>query len=257
MIAAAGLGSDDIVLEIGAGFGNLTQELAKIAKKVIAVEPDKRIFPALQKISTAQKNIIPVNDDVFKVNFEGGFPKIRRNKPKNGGNMDFRLQKHDYRIIANLPYQITSLVFRHFLEHGPRPKSMTVMVQKEMAERICANVGQKSILSLSVKLYSDPEIVFFVPKKDFFPVPEVDSAVVNLPDIRKKFDIDEKLFFRIVKIGFSSKRKKLANNLENGLDLGKNQIYLIFKSLHIYENARPQEIGLKTWVSLIDAISKI
>lgn len=257
MISIAKLEKTDTVLEIGAGFGNLTTALAQKVDKVIAIEPDKSVFPALKKLSKTHRNIFPINEDVFKVNFEGGFPKIRRNMPQNGGNMDFRLQSGEYKIVSNLPYQITSLVFRHFLEHGPQPKSMTVMVQKEVAERITAKVGQKSLLSLSIELYSDPEIAFFVPKTDFYPAPKVDSAVVNLPNISLKFDVDEKKFFQLLKVGFSSKRKKLLNNLVNGLILDKNEGSELFKKLKINENARPQELDINTWVLLIDAISQI
>ncbi|MBU0732079.1 ribosomal RNA small subunit methyltransferase A [Patescibacteria group bacterium] len=239
MISTANLEKNDTVLEIGAGFGNLTAELAKNVQKVIAIEPDNDVFPALKKLAKTNTNLELINDDVFSADLRG------------------KIEKGEYKIVANLPYQVTSSVFRYFLEQGPQPKSMTVMVQKEVAERICAKVGQKSKLSLSIDLYCDPEIAFYVPKTDFCPAPKVDSAVINLPNISLKYKVNEKEFFRIIRIGFSSKRKKLLNNLENGLKLGKNQLKSIFKDLEINENARPQEIHIKTWVSLFDAISQI
>lgn len=241
IIKNADLDKNDVVLEIGAGLGNLTLALAKNCKKVIAVEPDKEIFPVLEKLSKANKNIIPINQGIFNIDFL----KIQEIKSNN------------YKIISNLPYQITSHVFKHFLQHGPRPKSMTVMVQKEVGERICAQPGKHSLLSLGVQFYSDPKIAFFVPKNNFYPQPKVDSAVLCLKNIKPKYNIDEKEFFRVLRIGFSAKRKKLVNNLENGLKLGKNNLILVFSQLKIHENTRPQDLSLKQWISLIDAFSKI
>ena len=131
------------------------------------------------------------------------------------------------------------------------------MVQKEVAERICAKKGQHSMLSLSVQFYSDPKIVLNVPKTDFFPSPKVDSSVLMLAKIKPKYNLNEEDFFRILRIGFSSKRKKLGNNLENGLRLGKKSIFSIFQILEISENARAQELDLKTWKLLFDAVSQI
>ena len=265
MIKVANLEKNDTVLEIGAGFGNLTTALAEKVDKVITIEPDQAVFPALYQQTKENKNIILLNEDVFKVNFEGGIGQTRlqngenQTHPSESGFHQIRpeIRPKNFKIVANLPYHITSKIFRYFLEHGPRPKSMTVMVQKEVAQRICAKVGQKSLLSLSIELYSDPEIAFLVPKTDFVPRPKVDSAIINLPNIGLKFDVNEKEFFRILRISFSSKRKKLLNNLDNGLKLGKNELKPVFKKLNIKENARPQELSIKTWVSLFDAISQI
>lgn len=240
IVELADLNKDDTVLEIGAGLGNLTIELANKVKKVIAVEPDRTVFPVLENLTKIAKNIIPIQQGIFNIDFS-------------------RLQLNDgtFKIVSNLPYQVTSHVFKQFLQHGPRPKSMTVMVQKEVAERICAKKRQHSLLSLSVQFYSDPEIVLNVPKTDFFPSPKVDSSVLMLAKIQPKYTLNEKEFFRVLRVGFAAKRKKLGNNLENGLRLGKKSIFSIFKTLNISENARAQELDLKTWKLLFDAVSQI
>ncbi|MBU0671285.1 ribosomal RNA small subunit methyltransferase A [Patescibacteria group bacterium] len=239
IIKTADLQKNDVVLEIGAGFGNLTQALSENCEKVIAVEPDNEIFPVLENLSKANPNIIPIKKGIFDVDFSA-IPEIKAGK---------------YKIVANLPYQITSHVFRTFLEHGPQPKAITVMIQKEVAERIMAKVGQKNLLALSIEFYSDPEIAFKVSRSCFYPQPKVDSAVVHLPKIGKKHDIDEKRFFQVLKIGFSSKRKTLVNNLRNGLKLDKNELIIIFNKQALKENIRPQELDLEQWVKLIDAVS--
>ena len=251
-ISTACLEKNDVVLEIGAGFGNLTAELAKKVQQVVALEPDSKIFPALKSLASSNTNIFPINQGVFDVDFTQPLEI-------EGANTHSHLQFHDYsfKIVSNLPYQITSHFLKHFLQYGPRPKSMCIMVQKEVAQRICAKVGQKSILSLSVELYSNPEIAFFVSKKSFFPTPKVDSAILVLPEIKPKYNLDEEDFFRILKIGFSAKRKKLINNLENGLRLGKNEISSLFQKLGFDPNIRAQNLSLENWVKLFDSISKI
>lgn len=259
IVELADLDKNDTVLEIGAGLGNLTIELAAKVKEVLAVEPDNTIFPVLNNLTKtnlayrqAGKNIIPINQGIFDIDFNELI--ITNNESED---RDLRLQSGNFKIVSNLPYQVTSHVFKQFLQHGPRPESMTVMVQKEVAERICAKKGQHSLLSLGVQFYSDPKIVLNVPKTDFFPSPKVESSVLMLAKIAPKYDLDDEAFFRILRMGFSAKRKKLGNNLENGLRLGKKSIFSIFKSLEIPENARAQELDLKTWKSLFDAVSQI
>lgn len=258
IIKAADLKKDDIVLEIGPGFGALTAELAGRVKKVVAVEADRRLADALRKILAEHKNIEIIEADILK------FPIS-----------NFQFSNYGYKIVANLPYQITSAVFRKFLEQEPRPGEMTLMVQKEVAERICAKTGKMSLLSISVQFFGKPEIVEAVSRKSFWPEPEIDSAILKISDIKSeseanlkkiqtdfsqvRFDatlvalkkkVDLEKFFRIVKIGFSARRKQLHNNLSAGLRLPSREVQDILIKLGFDQKIRAQDLSVEDWISL-------
>ena len=236
IVSAGEVGSDDIVLEVGPGKGILTEKLLEKAKKVIAVEKDEELAGFLRDKFKNNPKLEIICGDILKFN-----PMSR-----------FRLDIGRYKIIANIPYYITSRFLRTFLESdcsarhrkhelgsdvaGGQPSLMVLMVQKEVAERI---VGKKeSILSISVKAYGRPEIIRNVPAGYFFPAPKVDSAVIKISGISKKFfqDIGEKKFFEIVKKGFSQKRKILINNLKAQKD--------DFTACNISEKARAENLSL-------------
>ncbi len=201
IISAADLKPDDIVLEVGPGKGILTEAiLEKIPKgKLIAVEKDKRFAEYLQDKYKSHKNLSIINDDILKFDTSG-----------------YSLVASGYKIVANIPYYITSRFLRKFLQSDYQPSKMVLMVQKEVAERIVAKDGKESILSISVKAYGVPKIIKKVPASYFAPKPKVDSAILLIDNISKKLfeGIDEKKFFEIVRKGFSSKRKFLKNNLK-------------------------------------------
>ncbi len=163
--------------------------------------------------------------------------------------------KHGYKLISNIPYYITSPVIRLFLESNIQPKLIVLLVQKEVAERICAKKGKLNILALSVQLYGEPEIVGWVNKSSFYPEPKVRSAILRIRNMRQSFSAGYyKKLFRVIKIGFSSKRKKLVNNLSAGLGVNKEDISKVLLRLKINPDARAQELGIDDWKKLTELV---
>lgn len=230
IIRAANLQSKDIVLEIGPGTGTLTQEIAKTAKKVIAVEKDPRMIEVLKESLKDFKNVKSINQDILKFD-------------------SYKLLTTNYKLIANLPFYITSSVIRKFLESKNPPKEMILMVQKEVAQRICAKPPKMSILAVSVQFYANAKIISYVSKKSFRPKPKVDSTIIKIvPGKRYKIDADK--FFKIVKAGFSHPRKQLANNLSKELKLSKEKInHLLLKS-NIKYSQRAETLSIDDWIKL-------
>ena len=240
IVQNAKLSKDDVVVEIGPGQGVLTELLAKKCKKVIAIELDDRLVEFLQKKFENQKNIEILHDDILKINL----PKLVT---------DYELPTAGYKVVANLPYYITSPIIRLFLETQYPPKEMILMVQKEVAERICEKAGKMSILAVSVQYYAEPEYLFTVPKESFEPMPKVESAVIRITyNIEHETQNKEgtKKFFRIVRAGFSAKRKTLINNLSNGLKIDKKEIEEKLIVLGFSKNTRAQELGVEDWNKL-------
>lgn len=237
IVDSANLNKDDIVLEIGPGLGILTEKLAKKVKKVVAVELDDKLFKYLSaKIKTENiGNVELINADVIKI-------KVA----------DYGLKTNDYKIVANLPYNITSIFLRNFLTINP-PQSMVLMLQKEVAERIAAALPEMSILAISVQYYANPKILTLVAKDNFWPQPEIDSAIIKI-DLKSEQDrgsVDkEKDFFRLVKIGFSSRRKMLKNNLMSGYKFSQEIANNKIKSAGLPEKVRAQELSLQDWQKL-------
>jgi len=241
IIKAANLSPEDIVLEIGPGIGNLTQEIVKKVKKVITVEKDKKMVEILKETLKDFKNIEIIQKDILKLNFQ--FPK-------------------KYKIVANLPYYITSPVIRMFLESLNPPKLMVLMVQKEVAERICASPPKMSLLAVSVQFYGKPEIVSLVSKKSFWPSPKVDSAILRIAPLinTNKRLVDTDLFFKVVKAGFSHPRKQLVNNLLaldllNEVKLNKEKIKSWLLENRIKFSQRAETLNIKDWINLTKTLS--
>ncbi len=237
IITAADIKSSDTVLEIGPGLGVLTGELAKKAGKVIGVEKDDKLAEMLRgKFSNTNVKIL--NQDALEFD------------PSDLGN---------YKLVANIPYNITSLIIRKFLEAENKPGLMVLMVQKEVAERIVARprstgsgqAGDMSLLAISVQFYADAEIVEIVKNTSFFPVPKVDSAIIKLSTIICQLSADEeKSFFRIVKFGFAAKRKTLENNLSSGMHITKGETADIIRRAGLDEKIRAQDLSVEDWISL-------
>jgi len=231
IISSAEIKSDDIVLEIGPGTGVLTKEIAKKAKKVIAIEKDKGLIDLLKESLKNFKNAEIICADIL--------------------SYDFR--SPNFKIIANIPYYITSPLIRKFLESENRPKEMILMVQKEVAQRISANPPNMSLLSVSAQFYADIKILFYVSKKCFLPSPKVDSAVIKI--IPKKSELNKNknfriLFFKIVKAGFLSPRKQIINNLSKGLDINKENTKDWLLKNNIEPKRRAETLSLKEWANL-------
>ncbi len=240
IIAGAKLQSDDIVLEVGPGLGVLTEQLLRNAKKVIAIELDKKAIAYLQvRFASEIKNgrLGLVEKDILKLNLN-----------------ELGLKSFGYKIVANLPYNITSFFLRRFLENDPKPAEMVLMLQKEVAERILSKIGQMNILAFSAQFFSEPSILFKVPRGYFWPEPKVDSAVICLKLKKKLPNIDQKELFKLVKIGFSAKRKQLHNNLANGLKIKNEQIKQIFHDFGWKDDIRAQDLGVEDWINLENTI---
>lgn len=246
IVNSAQLKTSDVVIEIGPGKGILTEELAKYAGKVIAIEIDKELSNLLNNKFSNKKNVEIINEDILKMNlskllgFKGSTLEVSKVEP---------LIK-SYKVIANIPYYITAPIIKKFLESEYPPEEMILMVQKEVAERIIAKSGKMSILSVSIQYYAKPEILFYVDKEKFNPVPEVDSAVIRISNIKNQNAKLRNNFFRIVKAGFCAKRKTLVNNLSNSLHLDKKEVEEKLKKVGIGPTIRAQELNIEDWKKL-------
>lgn len=270
IIVQGNLKKSDLVLEIGPGFGALTFELVKRVKQVIAVEKDKRLVEFLKTRIQEYKNIEIINGDVLKLDVS----KILLNG--RGILRSAQDKVVEYKIISNLPYQITSPVLWKFLhEEKHKPELMVLMVQKEVAERIVAKPREMSILSVMCQFYAECKIVSKVKRTNFWPQPEVDSAIIKIKPRNyadRPFDslstrfarsrslragaelhgkkMDEWNFFKVVKIGFAHKRKMLKNNLTKGLKISGDKVTKVLQEIGLNEKVRAQELGVEEWVEL-------
>lgn len=236
---------DEVILEVGPGEGVLTEKLGEKGSRVVAVELDNRLVPELEKKFVQQENVRIVHGDILTTQIAKLIPQ------------DVQSEFPSFRVVGNLPYYITSKIIRMFLELENPPSEMFFMVQREVAERICAKSGEMSVLSVAVQRYGKPEILFRVPKESFEPVPKVDSAFIKIT-IKEKIEKTEKekLFFRLVKMGFSARRKTLANNLSAGLHISRREIEDVFETIGFTKNIRAQELDLKMWQKLFRIIEQ-
>lgn len=247
IVAAAEVGPQDAVVEVGPGLGVLTEQLAKSAGRVIAVELDDRLATVLRERLAGCGNVTVVQGDILKLSVE------RLLKEAPGGaplGEDFR-----YKVVANLPYYVTSPVLRFFLEARPRPRLMVVMVQKEVAERIVAKPPEMSLLAVSVQFYGQPRIVRIVPAKAFYPAPEVESAILRI-DLyeRPALDVDPDSFFRLVRAGFEQRRKQLPNSLASVLHISKDEAVKALEQAGLEPQRRAETLSLENWGRLYRAI---
>ena len=244
IIAAAEFTKDDFVLEIGPGIGTMTQHLACAARKVVAVEIDKALIPILEDTLSDYDNARVINNDVLKVDI------AKLAEEENGGK--------PIKVVANLPYYITTPIIMGLFENHVPIKSITVMVQKEVADRMQVGPGTKDYgaLSLAVQYYAKPYIVANVPPNCFMPRPKVGSAVIRLeryeePPVKVK---DEKLMFRIIRATFNQRRKTLANGLKNSaeLDYTKEEIEAAIEALGRGASIRGEALTLEEFAKLAD-----
>ena len=238
IIAAADLAPTDTVLEIGPGLGVLTEALLSRVGRVVAVELDYELIKFLQA------NLINQRLELHHANILSvAFETLRINQP--------------YKIVANLPYSVTSAFFKKFLAETPRPKTIVVLIQKEVALRICATPGQMSLLTLSVQLYGTPEIITTVRPESFYPEPAVDSAILKISQIASDAEVSRRLagvsehhFWRLARIGYSAKRKKLYNNLAAGLRLSSADVQKALAAAKIDVDCRAQNLAIADWARL-------
>jgi 16S rRNA (adenine1518-N6/adenine1519-N6)-dimethyltransferase len=245
ILSAAELSCGDIVVEIGPGLGVLTEGLAKRGANVIAVELDSKLVTLLKKRLAAFPDVKIIHADILKV--------TSRQLLQN--NLSTSELARGYKVIANLPYYITSPVLRHFLEAQPRPSEMLVMVQKEVGEAIAAIPGKMSLLSVKTQFYSKPAIISYVPAASFYPPPKVDSVILRLdvysqPPLIKSGVSDVAGFFDIVMHGFSSPRKQLRNSLAHSLEMPPNQVASLLEKAGIKGKRRAETLSLEEWREL-------
>ena len=248
IIAAAGITKDDFVLEIGPGIGTMTQYLACAAREVVAVEIDKNLIPILEDTLSEYDNVSVINEDILKVDIAA------LAEEKNGGR--------PIKVVANLPYYITTPIIMGLYEKNVPLESITVMVQKEVADRMQVGPGTKDYgaLSLAVQFYAKPYIVANVPPNCFMPRPSVGSAVIRLTshETRQLEVDDEKLMFKIIRASFNQRRKTLANGLNNSseLNLPKDVIIKSIEELGRGASIRGEALSLEEFAKLTNIIKK-
>lgn len=235
IVEAAELGPEDIVLEIGPGLGALTRLLAAEAERVVAVELDQRLVEVLKQTLADCPNVEIIHSDILELN-----------------PTDLLEQQGDnfqYKVVANLPYYITSAIIRHLLTAEVRPKLMVVTVQLEVARRITAEPGEMSLLAVSVQFYGRPRIVARIKAGAFYPSPQVDSAVVRI-DLHRHpvVEVDDaSSFFEVVRAGFAQRRKQLRNALAAGLTLPASEVAQVLNRAGVNPKRRAQTLSLEEW----------
>jgi 16S rRNA (adenine1518-N6/adenine1519-N6)-dimethyltransferase len=242
IINAAELSPNDTVIEVGAGLGNLTQSLARKAGKILAIEIDVRLASALRRVLAKCPNVEVIQADILQIDLN-----------------QLLADSENYKVVANLPYYITSPVLRYFLEASHKPSRMVVMVQKEVAETIVAPPGKMSLLSVSVQFYGKPSIVAYVPAGCFFPPPEVDSAILCIelgqqPSLEVTAPAE---FFRVVRGGFTAPRKQLRNSLAQGLGLSNQEATAWLTAAGIDPRRRAESLELQEWAKVLSQFQNL
>ena len=234
------------VIEIGPGIGVLTVELAKRAERVISIELDKNLLPILDDTLRDFDNVKILNQDVLKCDLN----KVARDE----------FGDRPFAICANLPYYITSEVIMKILEKNVPCENITVMVQKEAAQRLCAEPGTREVgaISIAVRYYTEPEVLFDVSRESFVPIPNVDSSVIKLVLTNKNENFENKeILFKIVRAAFSQRRKVIVNSLANGLNLNKERVMDVLEKCCVKSDSRAEQLTLDDFVRLASAFEKI
>ena len=219
---------EDHIVEVGAGLGTLTIELEKYAGKVTAIEADKTLIPILEE-------------------------HIQKAEIIQGDALKLPPPKTKYKVIANIPYQITSPLLTHFLTAKNSPEKIVFLIQKEVAEKICAKEGHLNVLAITVQAFGTPKIIEKVSNGCFYPSPKVESAIIEIKSLKDPLVSKEEFpeFIELVKKGFSQKRKKLINSLSNAAKIKTEILKSVFAELGMHENTRAQELGIKDWRTLL------
>jgi 16S rRNA (adenine1518-N6/adenine1519-N6)-dimethyltransferase len=243
IVAAAELTHDDIVLEVGAGLGTLTKRLARGAGHVVAVELDQRLMPVLESVLADLHNVTLIQGDILALD------PATLIGAANGQRAASSIQ---YKVVANLPYYITSAVLRHLLEASLKPQRLVLTVQREVAERIVAKPGRMSLLAVSVQFYGRPQLLFRIRPGSFYPAPGVESAVVRV-DLHATPPVpieDTGAFFRVVRAGFAQRRKQLRNALAAGLRRSPEEVAAKLREAGVDPRRRAQTLSLEEWASV-------
>ena len=245
IIEAASLKKSDNIIEVGPGTGFLTEKLVKSAGNVVAIEQDADMVEILNEKFKGVDGLKIINSDILKCKIES---EIRN--PKS--------EISNYKVVANIPYYITSPLLKHFLQSDHQPEIMVVLVQKEVAEKICGISG-KSLITIETQLFGKPEIIDFVPSKAFYPAPKVNSAILRIKVHKSPLVPTNELkdFLRIVKFGFSQKRKKLSNTLSAGLRLKPTEMKDILLKVKIDPDLRAENLDIEDWKRLTNVLKSV
>ncbi len=249
----------DVVLEIGPGTGSLTQKLLIRARKVIAVEIDQNLVQKLKSRFRDYRNLEVIKQDIIEF---------------ADHELESKDYKKDYKLVGNIPYYISGKILRKFTSQiKNRPALIVLLVQKEVGERVCARPGKMSILSVAVQVFGQPEIIKYVPREKFEPPPEVDSAILKITMFERsllaqklgwfgrrgrpvispeEMDKQEEEFFRLVKTGFSARRKQLHNNLQSGYHFAQEEVATWLSHAEIKPRVRAQELRVYDWIKLLE-----
>ena len=264
IVSSAEIKESDTVIEVGSGTGILTEELVKTGAAVFAIEKDYKLITNLQNLYENTKNIKIVHQDALWFDLDVIASKAKQSKDRHDANAS-RDDSRGYKVVANIPYNITSPLIRKFIEGENKPELMVLMVQKEVAERITAKPGDsnRGYLTLIVEFYADAEILFEVSRKEFYPVPKVDSAVIKIITKKAHFQgglkdmVQPEFFFKIVKAGFAAKRKQVHNSLAATLKLDKDIVLKILSRAKIDPMLRAEDLTLEQWFKLSQIIKNL
>lgn len=232
--------SDEIIVEVGPGEGALTDKLLQLKHKVVAIEWDEALYSYLRAKYSDNSSVEIINADIRHFDLVKYLIDKKNTK---------------YSVIANLPYYLSSYFIRQLFEYQVLPRSAIILIQKEVAERLTAKSGSKtrSVISVLAQIYSQPEIKFVVPATAFNPPPEVESAIIKFDNIANPFDSIEqrKLFFRVIKAGFSSKRKTILNSLSAGLAMSREVVEIILNNVCIKTDLRAEDLTNEEWFKIV------
>lgn len=242
IINLSGISKNDLVLEVGPGFGALTQKLSTVAKQVIALEIDQNFFKPLNKLIKLNPNIEIIWQDILSLTELRWQEILTQHKVS------------DYKIVANIPYYLTGKFIKKFLTAKKKPSSMTLMVQQEVAKR-AVDLKKSSLLSLSIAFYAKSTLAALVNKNNFYPKPKVDSAILYIYDIKNwSYDADEKKTWSLIKRGFAFKRKKLFNNLLTDPQISRENLTKVFDKFHLDLNIRAEKLTVNDWINIAKSL---
>jgi 16S rRNA (adenine1518-N6/adenine1519-N6)-dimethyltransferase len=240
IITAAQLTKNDLVLEVGPGLGALTQPLLKSAGQVVAFEVDKNFQPCLAKLVAVADNLEIIWQSILELREEEWLTILKKYK------------KNKYKIVANLPYYLTGKFIQKFILIKHKPESLVLMVQKEVAERIIKKNKKSSLLSLAIDFYAQSELIEVVPKGNFYPQPQVDSAIMRIYNLKDwHHRAEEKIVWQLVHRGFASKRKKLFNNLLTDQNISRELLIATWLKVRLDKNIRAEDLTAQQWLDLV------
>ncbi len=247
MLDVAKVGDKDVVVEVGPGIGNLTKFLLEKAGSVFSVEKDPQFTNVLNSLKKKHKNFKYVLADILETDIDSVL---------TGDAV-----KNDYKVVANIPYYVTGKIVQYFLKREHKPTSLTLLMQKEVANNLTAKEGSLNLLAISVQLYADAKLVEVVPARKFFPAPKVDSAVVHIELHKKsKYKMDsttEQKLFKVLRACFTGKRKQIHNTLTNNFGMPKDVVLKILSKLKLDPQLRPQQLTIKQWIDLVTELNSV